>query len=526
MSRSFASGDAGQALVIVALAMVVLMGTLVLAVDWGYGFASRRVAQNQADAAALAVGKLLASTYAAGGLGFGASREDAWCAAARARDANLPGTPTGAIRTLSLSFSPDGTTWTTISTADCSATGTTTVPAGTVFVRVSADATYASLFGLPARRSVDVRASARVRLSAGVQVGQLQLPPGVAEVPGLGLSGSTTLPNVAIWPITRHFDPAEYSDPSRRVTFWPVPGTQKYDSRDGGRFRGLIALAHESEASPTHQLITESDYTGTPHAEQGHPVTPPLSNRSNPLLCGGATWETSGSRAEAAAIACDLPNWFYYGYRGSISLGTDWAAPAWGAYARGAELPDALPTATSQRSSCGAPSYFMAPSCQGSSSMRGDWIETVNGDLTPNMAARMREFVQRYGRDTERSATLGKAVVVRIFLWDCAEHFTAAAAAGNQWDLMVPGRGGDADDEVDCSQIKPKDPRYKSVDRVHVFTVVPFTFYLNDIAPDGSRLEAYPGDAFGDAGECIWDAGTAPCRLNPLMNSAFLIPDD
>ena len=72
--------EGGQALVVVALAFGVLLGTLSLAADWGHGLAMRRVSQNEADAATLAAGKLLAASF--GPSGFAVTQDDVWTYAA------------------------------------------------------------------------------------------------------------------------------------------------------------------------------------------------------------------------------------------------------------------------------------------------------------------------------------------------------------------------------------------------------------------------------------------------------------
>jgi hypothetical protein len=146
--------------------------------------------------------------------------------------------------------------------------------------------------------------------------------------------------------------------------------------------------------------------------------------------------------------------------------------------------------------------------------MRGDWVETVRGDLTRNMALRMRELVRQYGRDTVASVTQGwgKALVVNVFLWDCAEHFEAGA-----WKLQ----GSPAD----CSTFNI-DPSGANDYRLHVFSVVPLTFYESFIKPNDQTVDAFWGDAFGDAGTCQRDWTQSQCALNPLMNSAFLVPDE
>ena len=60
MVRASRDKERGQTLIIVALAMVVLVGSLALAIDGGNAYAQRRRMQNAADAAALAGAKALA----------------------------------------------------------------------------------------------------------------------------------------------------------------------------------------------------------------------------------------------------------------------------------------------------------------------------------------------------------------------------------------------------------------------------------------------------------------------------------
>ena len=103
-------------------------------------------------------------------------------------------------------------------------------------------------------------------------------------------------------------------------------------------------------------------------------------------------------------------------------------------------------------------------------------------------------------------------------VWDCAETYDGSKPSGSRWSLIA-GAGGD------CSQL----PGGSGVDRVHILTSVPFTFYENLIAISGSTVtvKAYWGDVFGDAGSCAvaLDPFPASCALNPLMNSAFLVAD-
>jgi Flp pilus assembly protein TadG len=537
----------GQALVVVGLAMFVLLGALALSIDWGYGFAMRRAAQNQSDAAA----RLLAVSYAGSPDPFKTTQEAAWCEAARSRDLNAGAAAT--TRELTVSFSRDASDWTTISDADCAdvASWRTEVPADTVLVRVTTSATFTTLFGSVTRQPIQVAASARARLTAAATVRQLKLPD-VATTPGIGLSGSFTKPNVAIWPIAPHFEMSKFTsstpcgeacDPTAPgiapMTLWPAP-SDRYSA-----LPRLLGLSHHStRLSPTaHQLVTESDYSATFFGvgDHQHNVTSiPATNRSDRSICPDPSWDTYSNTDLRREVSCELPNRFYYGYRGSLSLGTNWFDDtSWNLfkqYGTAATLAprDPLPGATRRQSCVDVASrpYFPNPSC--ADPKQGDWVETVSGGVTPNMALRMREFVARYGREVHYSDSvvdgqrLGRAVVVHVFFWDCAEQFTPPnAATPAKWVRIQSDEGRDND----CSLID--NSKATGVDRVHLFTVIPFTFYEGLIQVQGTvqtgtaTVRAFWGDAFGDAGRC---AAIAPpvseCALNPLNNSAFLVPDE
>ncbi len=525
MTDNFVRGDEGQALVVVGLAVAVLMGALVLTVDWGYGFVMRRAAQNQADAAALAAGRLLAASYSGPGPAFTASQEDVWDAACEARRANTPGGPTSANRRLEISFLDGGGTLLSSAFAStdetCALTGSTPVHDGTILVRVRSEATYTSLFAVVTQQSIQTAASARARLTAGATVRQLRLPTAITFPtgdPGVGLSGESTAPNVAIWPIVRRYDPAEWSLGAPRTFRLLGPGAPVTSY--------FVSLAHFSPREAdlgrpqVHQPITESDYTGAPTGHHGHSPTA-LMVSGVPGCPGVTTWDSNGAASLAVAITCDVPNWFHYGYRGSLGIGTDWASSTWAsfaAYQEGLEPP--TPLATGPRSSCGivtAYPYFSAPSCGASSSAptRGDWVETVTGVDTTLVANQILSFIARYGRDFPASGGgIEKAVVVNLFLWDCGESLTPSVPdTRNNWDLI--GSSGD------CSAATG------SFDRVHLFTAVPLTIRESDVQPSGSvHVNATWGGIFGDAGVCAAEPTPPGCALNPLINSAFLVPDE
>jgi hypothetical protein len=546
MNGEIVRNEEGQALVVVALAMFVLIGSIALSVDWGHSLLTRRGAQNEADAAALGAGRYLVSSYVGGSTPFDVSQEDVWCEARQKRDQTSRSAPTAVTRALRVSFHSSGDDeLDAITTANCASPANTDVPASTRSLKVQNDITYSSLFGVVTRQPTTlVSTSASVRLTGGTGVRPLALPSGVPEVPGAGLSGYTTKPNVAIWPLVKHFDASDYSgrlpcgqycdDTSRRFRLFPdsAPGMPSFDD-----FKGLVSYAHysprERSAPPgalVHQLITESDYTGTdnvPH--HGHPTAGETPGRilAAPGTClGDPQWDTNGVNPIGEAADCDIPNWFRYGYRGSVSIGTDWAAPppdSWSTFKGAAEMPDPIPPSSSRASCQEAPSYFLLqmPSCM-VPGLVGDWVETVREDMTPLIATQMQTFIQEYGRPAPNGR--GLAVVVHVFLWDCADSFNAAAAPGARWERLGPTP--DPDDDQDGCRIKRKDLRgSRTVDRVHLVSVVPVTVYYDDVDPSGSSVYAYWGGVFGDAGACALTTPPAGCGLNPLINSAFLVPD-
>lgn len=552
---SLAHDQDGQALVVVALAMVVLMGALAFSIDWGYSFVARRAAQNGADAAALVAGRLLASTYVGGASAFDSTQEQLWCEARNARDANAGSAVSNMTRTLSVSFSAiDNATLAEISdVADCGTAGVQDVPAASRYVQVRVAASYRSIFGaVVGQSSLTAAATARV-LVAGVAtncggpttcsgIGQLTIP--AVEQPGEGVSGDTTHPNVAIWPLAIHYKAlaanmaaagrcGQYCDASlvTPITLWPrnrSPLTERYGASN--EFTGLVSFAHFSPREPgqVHQLSTESDYTGTEDsgvstAHNHLPITGKMTDAGG--SCPGGAWETLGSTNLAMAASCDLPNWFAWGFRGSIGLGTDWRpSGSWGAFEQSPGLVDVPDALSRTRSSCGGSSPLPRPSCDGTDTYRGDWIETVPGDLTRAMASRMLELVERYGRVVPKNAGLGKALVVHIPVWDCAEQFDGGASDPTQrWTLMVPRDVGGGS-STDCAELEQSDP---TVDRVHIVSLVPFTIYADLIRTVGNpSVKGYWGDVFGDASRCAPNPAAANCDLNPLMNSAFLVPDE
>ena len=542
MIRFFSGGEEGQALVVVGAAMFVLLGALVLTVDWGYGLAMRRATQNEADGGVLAAARLLATSYGGVSPDFApTAQQHAWCAARAVALADRPGHPTDTTETLELSFSDNGVDFTAPITnvADCtSILNPTDIPPGTRFVQVRARATYDSLFGIGTRQRIEAAASSRAQLSAAAVVRPQRpvpaaVPPPPAYrpygTPGSGVSGSWTAPNAAMWPLAVKYENVRWSDPSRNVQIFGGGG-------DADNF--FVTPAHFSPRDSAHELVTESDYTGTHNVHHFDHGTTPLVNTS-PDACTSPSapagyWDTNGGPnlgSTAANLgfagACDVPNWLNYGFRGSVSVGTNWDDPSWDLFRCGSSPCDPAPqlTPVATRSSCrtlpawvtasGDPSWF-APSCAATAPLTiGDWLETVPlGSVNLSAAHdRMVSFIQTYGR----GAPGDKSVVVNVFVWDCAQDY----ASGSWTSLEVSG---------DCSVVSTSSGfSADQLDRLHVVAIVPMTVNENDVLINGGgtqlRVAAHWGGIFGDAGSCS-TVTPRGCPLNPLMNSAFLVPGE
>src|SRR5436190_24255725 len=73
------NGERGQALVLFALMMTAVMGMMAVGLDLGFMYGQRRLNQNGADAAALAVSRLMAKSvsFKSGGSGLYFTMSDA-----------------------------------------------------------------------------------------------------------------------------------------------------------------------------------------------------------------------------------------------------------------------------------------------------------------------------------------------------------------------------------------------------------------------------------------------------------------
>ena len=499
------SSEEGQALIVVALCVAVLIGGLALAVDWGYAMAQRRVMQNVADASALAAGKRLATAVIKinGTIAFSVTQEQTWCTAnAYANPADLKKSfaPTSTSNDLQLLYgnAANPTAWTT-SAATCA--GNTAIPAGTIYVRAVVGASIQSFAAATiGSTSNTVSASARVRLSG-------------TPVP---LTGGP------MWAMVRHYNPADFNNTCTSNPCDPTDPNQVqpklfWDANAAdvafGSFKGLIDFSHYSPslntqlAVQTQQLIAVGDTFA-------HAPNPLQIDHSGQNQCpwgqnanGDKLWDSWGEADSTKDTHCSIPNWVYYGYRGTLTLDTRWS---------GAALPagQETPTSLTPRSICN-PKPDPAPSCDDPTV--GDWVETAGGTVA-SLTDVVRDAVSNSPRGTTNlpysnklvpgtNTLFGKGLVVLVFLWDCGEKFSKNHAAGDRWDLINPGG-----QNPDCSQLNA------APDRVHLFTVAPFTIYEGTIS--SGSVKGYWGGLFGSPDSC------PTCALNALANTAVMVPDN
>lgn len=106
-----------------------------------------------------------------------------------------------------------------------------------------------------------------------------------------------------------------------------------------------------------------------------------------------------------------------------------------------------------------------------------------------------------------------------MYLWDCAEEFSPSAPAGSQWSLALPRSGRD------CSNIHQGNDTLATIDRVHILTVAPFTFYRGLVSE--SKIQGFWGGVIvSDAGDCATTPSAPGCVINPFANSVFLVSED
>jgi hypothetical protein len=240
-------------------------------------------------------------------------------------------------------------------------------------------------------------------------------------------------------------------------------------------------------------------------------------------------WD-AGVEARGLTRAARLATWFNEPFdnkvpyqtdpmRGVLGLDTQWDSKRSDMADNVSNDPPApLPATTgTTRAWCSDGNTWLAkPSCgSGTNRTKGDWVETaVERPAWSNLVdGSMATFIAREGTTTPFSSKTapqtglpyGKAVVVWIYLWDCGQQFQS----GNWPDPRRPSP---------CVQSA------RDVNRVHIFSVIPVTFY-EGLVTTKAGVWGYWGGGFVDPGRCE----TAPlsCKgLNPLANTAFYVRDD
>jgi hypothetical protein len=61
-----------------------------------------------------------------------------------------------------------------------------------------------------------------------------------------------------------------------------------------------------------------------------------------------------------------------------------------------------------------------------------------------------------------------------------------------------------------------------NIDRVHLFSVAPFTFYRGLV--DSNSINGFWGGLISDPGNCATNPSAPGCALNEFSNGIFLVP--
>lgn len=538
----FARDDAGQALVVVALSFVVLLGAVALGLDWGYGLTQRRVMVNSAEAGALAGAKLLATnviTDATSTPLFTVREEYVYCVALNAATANRDYRPesnrvettivewnTDPLRRDAVTNEPIYTRFAGPPAGGCPAPGTP-ITAGTLarpeirYVRVRTEVTYRPLLA-----SVLGQSSI-----TAMGVGAARITGAKPPEPG------------PTWPLVRHYNEADFNTTCRRqcspdnsdpVVFW----SSQDDDLVYGNKKGLVDFsrfspnallsapagtvcprdpAPFSSTSCVPQLMEDWDRRGPVIG-----VSPDVSGNCRPI----GAWQTGGNEdPQNWDKQCSIPNWAYHLFGGELSLRSDRTSIVWNGVTEFREPPTVLPTG---RAVCAPNNLIDKPSC--ANGRLGDWVEIAD---TGNLGIGIADPLRRYIREQQKvdefflrptptgNGTYGYYAVITIYLWDCAETYDGSKPAGQRWSLTLPKLP-----KSDCSDIRDGNDLRSghSPDRVHLFTAVPFTFYEGLVS--SNEIRGFWGGGIGDATSCQAVPAPANCQLNAISNGVFLVPPD
>jgi Flp pilus assembly protein TadG len=561
--RPYGRDERGQATVVIALALVVLLLALALGTDWGYGLTQRRIMQNAADSAALAGARALATSVVGKKQGsstvpvYSAYEETIFCRAQAIMLSNNSFRPSNVTPTIVVQVTSD------ITQADPYASPYgKSLAAPTGGCPSSGPPTTGTLVD-PSVRFVRAAATIQFRTFFGGATGQDQVTASASAV--AQVIGTPVTTDGKTWPMLRHYNVADFQTTcngactplnAEPVTFW--------DSNDPNMvynsFMGLLDLSRYSpnslrnasagttcgstaSADCVPQLFEQWDNSGDRWSGTGSP------NRFGGMACSPPAptgkWYTDGNEnAQSYEKDCSIPNWFYSLFEGKLSLTTNYSSLVWNGSNEFRERPNDGTALPSNRSSCNNPPPGLPmPSCTTVTPVLpvtpdgrlGDWIEAAHtGNVGNNIATPLQAYIDDFGVGCDASDEFcnvpvgngvgapiyGKHVVILIYLWDCAETFRPADAPGQQWSLSRPKRGSDCSGIADGNDLDPQD----SIDRVHLLTVAPFTFYRGLV--DSNSIKGFWGGLVADPGACQTNPSAPGCSsLGIFSNGVFLVPD-
>jgi Flp pilus assembly protein TadG len=542
-SGSFTRREEGQALVVVALAAVVLMAALALALDSGYGFTQRRAMQNAADAGALAAARLIAGNVVTTDRGtvFATYERQAYCAAAAFASDNRAFRPSNPTEDISVQWSATGAAGTFVAFSVPSDCGIAAAVASGPFVD-------------PTARFILARPTVTYRPLVGQAIGQQSTVAGATSV--ARITGAPLPASAPSWPMVRHFNAPDFNaacgSPCNPTTVSPVTF---WDSNDPnivyGDFMGLVDLSRFSpnehrnagqppctvsspggSASCVPQLLTSWDQTGAAPTGKSDLFGGNACSQAGAVSPGAAIgrWYTNGNEnSQSFEKTCSILNWFAYLFGGTLLLDSSWSGVTFNGVSEWREQPSAL---SATRAVCAQAASFglPAPSCAAGSSGLGDWVEAAHtGNVGNNIATPLQWFIDTFGRtdpvysnmpvSSGNGAPLyGKYVVVTVYLWDCAETYSSGNAAGSRWALTRPKNGSDCSSMQQGNDINSHD----AIDRVHLFSVAPFTFYRGLVS--SNNIKGFWGGLVSDPGTCAADPTAPGCAVNQFSNGIFLVP--
>ena len=558
--RAYARDEHGQTTVIIAVCLVVLLMGVALGVDWGYGFTQRRVMQNASDAGALAGARVLATSVIGQKQGnstvavYATYEEVVYCRAVAIGDSQRSFRPVGSTPTFVVQITSDVTQadpyvspyGKTLSppAGGCPSTGAPTT--GTLvdpsirYVRVASTLQFQGILG---------RAAGPDPLTASASA--------VARVTG------TPVPtNGKTWPMLRHYNATDFQTTcngactpgnATPITFWdPNDPNMVYND-----FMGLLDLSRFSpnalrnapsgttcatgaqNVNCVQQLVTHWDDSGDRFTSTG------VANRFGGNACAppapAGKWYTDGDEnAQSFDKDCSIQNWFYLLFQGQLSLTSDYHTIAWDGSSEFKEAPNDGAALSLSRSACASqPLGLVMPSCNQTgipgNGYLGDWVEAAHtGNVGNNIATPLQAYIDDFGTGCDASDEFcnvpvgpgagapkyGKHVVINVYLWDCAETYVPGGTPGSQWYLTRPKTGSDCSGMQQGNDMNSHD----AIDRVHLLTVAPFTFYRGLV--DSNSIKGFWGGLVTDPGACQVNPNAPGCSsLGLFSNGVFLVPE-